>query len=63
MRVRVDAARCEGNAICLALAPEVFDLDDDGLVVLRTDEVGPEAERRVRSAVDACPRAVISARD
>jgi ferredoxin len=63
MKVRVDVSRCESNAICLGLAPEVFDLDDDGLVVLRTDEVGAAAERRVRSAVAACPRAVISAQD
>jgi ferredoxin len=63
MKVRVDVARCESNAICLGLAPEVFDLDDDGLVVLRTDEVGPAVEDQVRSAVDACPRAVISIQD
>ena len=63
MKVRVDVKRCESNAICLALAPEVFDLDDDGLVVLRTDEVGAEMERKVRSAVEACPRAVISAEE
>jgi ferredoxin len=63
MKVRVDVKRCEGNAICLALAPEVFDLDDDGLVLLRTHEVGAEDERKVRSAVEACPRAVISAEE
>jgi ferredoxin len=63
MKVRVDVARCESNAICLALAPEVFDLGDDGLVVLRTDEVSGDAMRQVRSAVDACPRAVISAEE
>jgi ferredoxin len=63
MKVRVDVARCESNAICLALAPEVFDLGDDGLVVLRIDVVAPEVEHKVRSAVDACPRAVISTQD
>lgn len=63
MKVRVDVARCESNAICLTLAPAVFDLDDDGLVVLRTDRVGPEFERQVRGAIDACPRAVISTLD
>jgi ferredoxin len=63
MKVRVDVGRCESNAICLAMVPEVFDLDDNGLVVLRTDEVGPQMERQVRSAVDACPRAVISVKD
>jgi ferredoxin len=29
MRVVVDRDRCEGNAICVKIAPELFTLDDD----------------------------------
>ncbi len=28
-RVRLDADLCEGHALCIQLAPEVFDLSDD----------------------------------
>ncbi|CAN5568816.1 hypothetical protein BH18ACT1_BH18ACT1_19530 [soil metagenome] len=29
MRVVVDWELCESNAICMAVAPEVFEVDDD----------------------------------
>ncbi|MBL7508020.1 ferredoxin, partial [Escherichia coli] len=29
MRVIVDRDRCEGNAVCLGIAPDIFDLDDE----------------------------------
>ncbi|OPE46248.1 ferredoxin, partial [Mycolicibacterium diernhoferi] len=29
MRIEVDLDRCEGNAVCLGIAPDLFDLDDD----------------------------------
>ena len=29
MRVEVDRDRCEGNAICVGIAPDLFDLDDE----------------------------------
>lgn len=29
MRVEVDLDRCEGNAICVGIDPDLFDLNDD----------------------------------
>jgi ferredoxin len=29
MRVEVDRDRCEGNAVCVGIAPDLFDLDDE----------------------------------
>jgi len=60
MKIRVDFDLCESNAMCEALAPDVFELDDDDFLQLNTDEVTPENEQRVRQAVAACPRAAIS---
>lgn len=60
MRIKVDFDRCESNAMCEALAPDVFEVDDDDFLQLRTDQVTPENEERVRQAVAACPRAAIS---
>ena len=60
MKVKVDFDLCESNAMCEALAPDVFELDDDDFLQLNTDEVTPENEQRVRQAVAACPRAAIS---
>ena len=59
-RVEADYDLCESNALCEALAPDVFELDDDDFLQLKTDEVTDENEERVRQAVAACPRAAIS---
>ena len=60
MRVVVDYGRCESNALCMAAAPEVFEVrDDDQLYVL--DEHPPEALReKVEAAVRACPKIALS---
>lgn len=60
MKIKVDFDLCESNALCEALAPDVFELDDDDFLQLKTDQVTPENEERVRQAVAACPRAAIS---
>jgi ferredoxin len=60
MRVVVNFDLCESNALCMAAAPEVFEVrDDDFLYVL--DEQPPEALRaKVEAAVAACPKQAIS---
>jgi ferredoxin len=60
MKIKVDFDLCESNAMCEALAPDVFELDDDDFLQLNTDQVTDENEQRVRQAVAACPRAAIS---
>ena len=57
-RVRVDPRLCEAHALCVELAPEVFDLSDD---VARCDEAPDDAHREVvDAAVAACPRQAIA---
>jgi ferredoxin len=60
MRVVVDFDLCESNALCMGIAPEVFEVrDDDFLYVL--DEHPPEALReRVLMAARTCPKNAIS---
>ncbi|OBA64806.1 ferredoxin [Mycobacterium sp. 1100029.7] len=58
MRVRVDSRLCEAHALCLEIAPEVFDLGGD---VASCDESPSESLRHsVQAAVAACPRQAIS---
>ena len=56
MKVVVDYDVCESNAICMGLAPEVFEVrDDDNLYLLQEDP--PESLRpTVELAVRRCPR-------
>lgn len=60
MKVIVDFDRCESNAVCMGVAPEVFEVrDDDYLYIL--DENPPEALRpKVEEAMRGCPKAAIS---
>ena len=60
MKIRVDYDLCESNALCEAMAPEVFEVDDDDNLQLKTDETTDENIDKVNRAVAACPRAAIS---
>jgi ferredoxin len=60
MRVVVDMTQCVGNAQCMLMAPEVFDVRDDGSLVL-LQEHPPEALRaKVEDAVRWCPAQAIA---
>lgn len=60
--VTVDPKLCEGHALCLDTAPDVFDVGDDDLAMCRT-EPGPAQWPAVYAAVDACPHGAISIRE
>ena len=56
--VRVEPALCEAHALCIEIAPRVFDLDDDVAVAF----ADPDDTHRhdVEAAIAACPRQAIS---
>jgi ferredoxin len=60
MRVVVDYDKCQGNAQCMSLLPEVFDVDDDGYLTL-LDEAPPEQMRdRLELVCEECPTQAIT---
>jgi ferredoxin len=56
MKVTVDTAACESNAVCAGLVPEVFSVDDSDVLTILASDVPPELADRVRHAVRCCPR-------
>jgi ferredoxin len=60
MKIKVDFDLCESNALCEAMAPEVFELDDNDYLVVKTDQTTDENIEDVKRAVAACPRAAIT---
>jgi ferredoxin len=56
MRVSIDPDLCEANAVCEALVPEVFAVDDSDELTIKVSEVPPELAERVRGAVASCPK-------
>jgi len=63
MRIRIDTNACTGHGRCYALAPEVFDTDDDGYGQVAHAEIGPDQEAAARKAVLSCPERAVSLED
>jgi ferredoxin len=60
VKVVVDYDLCESNAICMGIAPEVFEVrDDDNLYVLQ-EEPPEELRSKVEEAVRRCPKQAIA---
>lgn len=55
--IKVIAKRdtCEGFGTCVMVSEEIFDLDDEGLVVLKQELVADELLKDVRQAAYDCP--------
>jgi ferredoxin len=60
MRVVVDYDLCESNAICMAVAPEVFEVDDDDNLNLLQEEPPEELRAKVEEAVRRCPKQALA---
>jgi ferredoxin len=64
MRVKVDRELCRGHALCMSIAPEVFEVDDAGFVVApeggMIDVPAGVDEATVREAVLSCPEGALS---
>ncbi|MFJ8812934.1 ferredoxin [Amycolatopsis thermoflava] len=62
-RPLIDANRCEGHARCVARAPELFDVDDEGVSFVLVEEVPAHLADAAREAAQACPERAISLTD
>lgn len=63
MRVEVDLDKCTGHGICESIADDVFEVADDGIVVILDNE-RPEFDRdRMQQAVTQCPVAALRLAD
>ena len=63
MRVEVDHDRCEGNAVCVGIAPDLFDLDDEDYAVVKADPVPDGQEDLAEQSIAECPRAALIRKD
>jgi ferredoxin len=58
MKITVDRDECTGCGNCVDIAPDVFELDDEGISTV----INPEGadEDTIREAADSCPVDAIS---
>jgi ferredoxin len=63
VKVVVDYEKCDSNAICVGILPQVFEVRDDNYLYI-LDEAPPEELRaRLEEAVRNCPTGAISLAD
>ncbi len=61
MRIIVDSEKCQGHNRCYSLAPELFDVDDEGYASTLGDGAVPAGlEDKARLAVANCPEYAIT---
>ena len=63
MRIVVDYDLCESNAICMGIAPEVFEVRDDDFLYVLNETPGEELRAQVEESVRRCPKQAISVED
>jgi ferredoxin len=49
--------------VCLGIAPDIFDLDDEDYAVVKTDPIPPDQEAVAEQAIAECPRAALARED
>ncbi|GAC1574545.1 MAG: ferredoxin [Candidatus Dormibacteria bacterium] len=59
MLVTIDRDKCICSGGCVFACPEVFDQDQDGVVILLNPNPAEELRPKVNDAVNACPSGVI----
>ena len=59
MRIEVDLDRCTGHGICESIAEDVFEVGDDGFVVIHDNERPGSDRDRMQQAVTQCPAAAL----
>jgi ferredoxin len=59
VKVHIDHARCETNALCIGMAPDLFELAGDYPVQV-PHVIPAERHEEVREIVASCPTAALS---
>lgn len=59
MQVIVDFDVCESNAVCMAIAPEVFEVREDDFLYVLVENPSEDLRDKVEEAVRRCPKQAI----
>jgi ferredoxin len=61
VRITYDREACQGHNRCYLLAPELFDVDDEGYAILLVEgDVPADLQDKARLAADNCPEYAIT---
>ena len=60
LKIKIDMNLCIGSGMCTGIAPQLFELDDNGKLIVLNPEPGPEHMRVLNAAIACCPVEAIS---
>ena len=63
MKILVDYDLCEANAVCMRIAPDVFQVDDEDSLNVLQENPGEELRTKMEEAVRLCPRQALRIQD
>jgi ferredoxin len=63
VRLEVDVDKCTGHGICESIADDVFEVQDDGLLIIDHDKVATSDRDLLQQAVIQCPAAALRLAD
>ena len=59
-KVNVDFELCESNAVCMDVAPEVFEVRDDDFLYILAETPDESLREKVELAAERCPKQAIT---
>lgn len=62
-RIVVDYDKCTGLGICESIAPDIFEVDDDGSLQILASDHDEDRRGELQEAVDGCPTGALSIED
>lgn len=63
MKVTVDMQKCQANAICMEISPEVFVVSSDGYLSVLDKQPPYSLRDQLQMAVELCPTQAILVED
>jgi ferredoxin len=60
MKAIVDAEACIGCGLCPQVCPEVFEMDDKNIAIVKVTPVPAGLEDKVKESVESCPVTAIT---
>lgn len=60
MKVTVDETLCSGCGVCEEMAPDVFEMNDSGVVGVKINPVPDDLQASAQEAADGCPSGAIT---
>lgn len=59
MKAKVIRENCIGCGACQAIAPNIFEIDDEGLSKVIAEEIDDNEEEDFKDALESCPTGAI----